>query len=360
MLRNDARTTRRGFTLVEMLVVVTILGLLSGMVLVALAGAAETAREARTRSQIQKLNEFLMNRYESYRTRRTPRAATGNAIMQARARVDQIRAVMLQEMPDRKTDLATYHAGATVSPGEFTATYARHQRAIMAFTGQSTWAAAYAAWTAENQHAECLYLILASINDGETSALEFLHDSEVGDTDGDGVPEVLDGWGNPIAFIRWPQGYVNPDKSEQGFGLQDITVYDAFDPLRVRGRSTGTVGAPDVYEMSDNTPVATGFAHFNLVPLVVSAGKDGLFDIVGDTSSGAADTTHAITYNNGSSAVDYLSTTPVANPYAFATTIAGDNLSVGVGAITDVNGDGYDNSLDNISNHYLIVGGNSP
>ncbi|TWT30057.1 type II secretion system protein [Blastopirellula retiformator] len=359
MLRNDARTTRRGFTLVEMLVVVTILGLLSGMVLVALAGAAETAREARTRSQIQKLNEFLMNRYESYRTRRTPRPATGNAIIQARARVDQIRAVMLQEMPDRKTDLFVDHRGLT--SGKYSATYARHQRAVEAFTNnEGNWTAAYAAWTAENQHAECLYLILASINDGETSALEFLHDSEVGDTDGDGVPEVLDGWGNPIAFIRWPQGYVNPDKSEQGFGLQDITVYDAFDPLRVRGRSAGTVGAPDVYEMSNSTPVATGFAHFNLVPLVVSAGKDGIFDIVGDTSTGTTDTTHGITYANGSSAVDYLSTTPKANPYAFATTIAGDNLSVGVGAITDVNGDGYDNSLDNISNHYLIVGGNSP
>jgi hypothetical protein len=31
--------------------------------------------------------------------------------------------------------------------------------------------------------------------------------SEVGDTDGDGLPEFLDGWGNPIRFYRWPTHY---------------------------------------------------------------------------------------------------------------------------------------------------------
>lgn len=351
MAPNDARTIRRGFTLVEMLVVVTILGLLSGMVLVALAGAAETARETRTRSQIAKLNEFIMNRYESYRTRRTPRLSTGNAKLVAKNRLDNIRALMMQEMPDRKTDLEIFYG--TLMPGEYTATYARHQRAILAFRGltpsASNWLIAYGDWTAENQHSECLYLVLASINDGDTSALDFLHDSEIGDTDGDGVPEVLDGWGNPIAFIRWPQGFVGFESS-----LQDIRVYDAFDPLKIYGR-TGNV--PDVHNSG------TGYAHFNLLPLIVSAGKDGVFDIVGDDSSVANDydVTHGITAAVGNGPIKYTTTTPIANPYAFTavpfTNTAG---AVGVGVMNDVNNDGYDNTLDNISNHYLVVGGNAP
>ncbi|EAQ80002.1 prepilin-type N-terminal cleavage/methylation domain-containing protein [Blastopirellula marina] len=361
MMRNHARNdrrgrtaARRGFTLVEMLVVVVILGLLSGMVLLALAGAGESAREARTRGQITKLNEFIMTRYESYRTRRTPRPTTGNPRQVATDRVDNIRALMMQEMPDRKTDLATDYT--TLAAGQYSSTYARHQRAIIAFTGALSWTDAYDNyWTAENQHSECLYLILASISDGETSALDFLHDSEVGDTDEDGVPEVLDGWGNPIAFIRWPQGYLGFESS-----LQDIRVYDSFDPLKVYGR---TGGIPNLYTDGAGATTADSFAHFNLMPLVVSPGKDGIFDIVGDDSSGTtADTERGITGNNGTGPIVYSSTSPVANPYAFtAAPFIGDNGSVGVGAVrADVNGDGYDNSVDNISNHYLIVGGNAP
>ncbi|UUO05259.1 type II secretion system GspH family protein [Blastopirellula sp. J2-11] len=367
MMRNHARNdrrgrtaARRGFTLVEMLVVVMILGLLSGMVLLALAGAGETAREARTRGQIQKLNEFIMTRYESYRTRRTPRGTSSNPIAQARQRVDQIRALMVQEMPDRKTDLQTVYTPG----GSFSTIYARHQRAIMAFTGNSTWGPAYAAWTPDNQHSECLYLILASITDGETNALDFLHDSEVGDTDDDGVPEVLDGWGNPIAFLRWPQGHIGIETS-----LQDIRVFDSLDPLRVRGdlvTNTPLPAVPPGDNKTDVHPLGTGFAHFNLMPLVVSAGKDGIFDIGGDES--AATNGDA---ERGIHLVDAASTGPLdfvtaqINPYFHAplsiNLIDPDNTSIyGVGVMMDVNGDGYDNSVDNISNHYLIVGGNAP
>ncbi|MEX2357011.1 MAG: prepilin-type N-terminal cleavage/methylation domain-containing protein, partial [Pirellulaceae bacterium] len=56
-------THKRAFTLVELLVVMAVLVLLSSLVLSALAGAAEQARENRTRSQIQKIHELLMSRY---------------------------------------------------------------------------------------------------------------------------------------------------------------------------------------------------------------------------------------------------------------------------------------------------------
>ncbi|MCC9609304.1 prepilin-type N-terminal cleavage/methylation domain-containing protein [Blastopirellula sp. JC732] len=387
MLRNDARNdrrrrtaVRRGFTLVEMLVVVTILGLLSGMVLVALAGAAESAREARTRTQIAKLNEFIMNKYESFRTRRTPQPSTSSAFDLGRfdkngdlkfsareiqgARVDNIRGLMVQELPDRKTDLQTPYAPG----GAFTATYARHQRAVMAFRNASDWPTAYAGWSEENQQSECLYLILASITDGETNATEFLHDSEIGDTDDDGVPEVLDGWGNPIAFLRWPQGYIGFESS-----LQDIRTFDSFDPLRTRTQTVqiGTSYRPQYHPLDPNTSAPTTFLNFNLTPLIVSAGKDGIFDIMGDDSatSGGFDTAHGITGNGGTGPVRYMPypipmIPPPINPYSPTVRddlqFTGANGAVGVGAVRDVNGDGYDNSIDNISSHYLVVGGNAP
>jgi len=50
----------------------TILGLLSSMVLFALASAQESARVAKTQSTINKLNALIMAKYDSYRTRRVP------------------------------------------------------------------------------------------------------------------------------------------------------------------------------------------------------------------------------------------------------------------------------------------------
>ena len=35
------------------------------------------------------------------------------------------------------------------------------------------------------------------------------NDSEVRDTDGDGLPEFIDAWGQPLQFYRWPIGYVS-------------------------------------------------------------------------------------------------------------------------------------------------------
>ena len=46
---------------------------------------------------------------------------------------------------------------------------------------------------------------------GGSPALEAIPSSNIGDTDNDGLREILDGWGNPLGFIRWPVGY-----SDQG------------------------------------------------------------------------------------------------------------------------------------------------
>jgi hypothetical protein len=141
-------------------------------------------------------------------------------------------------------------------------------------------------WSAKYQGSECLYLILANIQDGDTNGLEFFRETEISDPnpwdankkdlDEDGIPEILDGWRQPIRFLRWAPGFISEKQNayEETSGPQDVpatTVLntawinenpDPFDPLKVdvaAGRNTST---------------------FYMYPLVISAGGDGIFDIL--------------------------------------------------------------------------------
>ena len=42
---------------------------------------------------------------------------------------------------------------------------------------------------------------------GSPEAMEQFSQSEIGDTDHNGYPEFLDGWGKPIFFLRWAPGF---------------------------------------------------------------------------------------------------------------------------------------------------------
>ena len=57
----------------------------------------------------------------------------------------------------------------------------------------------------KNAAAECLYMIVMGIPE----AAEQFQNTEIGDVDGDGLKEFIDGWGHPIRFIRWPVGFVD-------------------------------------------------------------------------------------------------------------------------------------------------------
>jgi prepilin-type N-terminal cleavage/methylation domain-containing protein len=99
--------------------------------------------------------------------------------------------------------------------------------------------------TVQFEGPECLYMILTTITTDETLGNEQFHASEIGDVDGDGAPEFIDGWGQPIGFLRWAPGFISdmqyPDP---------VNAHDGFDPMGV-------------------DPIA-----YNLTPLVFSFGPD--------------------------------------------------------------------------------------
>ena len=189
-------TKRSAFTLVELLIVIMIIGILAGASLAALQAAQDSAAKARTRATIAKLNGFVMEKYASYQYRRT-----GNSGDSASDRLSKIRRLQRCEMPDHWDDVDNTYSPASI----VNASNRTH---------------------GDNASAELLYLI---VMDMEGADLAF-SGAEIGDTDGNGLSEFLDGWGRPIQFLRWPAGHC-----EGNFGaISNIQTGNDADPFDVR------------------------------------------------------------------------------------------------------------------------------
>jgi prepilin-type N-terminal cleavage/methylation domain-containing protein len=232
---------RRSFTLVELMVTIAILGILAAMMMGALAVTRASARQAATKATITKLHNIIMAKYESYRTRRVPlsdqemqRIAVAYyglpsnqplpPHLAALIRLRALRDIMRMEMPERWTDVLNVSTVLIppATPGPPPTPMPRTSLSWSYYaTFYPTWAAAYAAegtlpvakqqrLRAIHEHApsECLYRVVMGC--GEDARRQF-RAGEIGDTDNDGFPEFLDGWGRPIFFLRWAPGFNDSD-----------------------------------------------------------------------------------------------------------------------------------------------------
>lgn len=154
------------------------------------------------------------------------------------------------------------------------------------------------AWSPENESAECLYLILATTRANRQRAIDQVASRNIGDTDGDGMLEVLDPWGVPIRYLREPVGLQIPgsltwDQTEAGTVREYPQQAEAFDLLGddfrlLDDQNDGTLDlisasykAPDSVSGTVQTvdSPAIAFTPIYLAPVVISAGSDGEFGI---------------------------------------------------------------------------------
>ena len=330
---------RLGTTLIELLITITIIAILSATFLGVSNVAMESAREARTKTTIGKINGLLMEKWNSYANRRvdiehhkiTASTKRIRGQLMAWARLDATRQMMQLEMPDRWSDIlrisvSTKHPDATnttkpiVSMTRFfqmgsdeyldmrlpypaiSSAFLRRYNSIP-FANLPGTTQEKVDRIQANQGAECLYMIIMlSTGDGEARTL--FSEQDIGDVDEDGAPEFIDGWGRPIEWMRWPVGFVSdimPVDPVTGNRLFDAD-HDPFDHFRLDEDA------------------------FRITPLIYSSGADGISDLAAVTNAviNARDP-YATAGNSGA----YLGT-------------ARDNPS---------NPDGDDNSLDNIHNH---------
>ncbi len=163
----------RGFTLIEMLVTISIIAILSGLMFGALQMARASAREDATKATIAKLNNIIMARYMNYRTRRVPlnisTDPSGNRLTPAqiaRDRLYALRDLMRMEMPDRSDDV---NQGPIQLPNSHLSVPrpALSQSYLSRIQGSN----------AENAQATLLYMIVSM---GSPEAMEQFSQSEIG------------------------------------------------------------------------------------------------------------------------------------------------------------------------------------
>lgn len=262
-MNRSATPRRTGFTLVELMVVAAIIAILAAMALGGMVTARQSANRDRTRATIAKIHSVIVPMYDEYKYRRVPINTRGmHPNVAATARLTALRDLMRMEMPERWKDI-------TNAPLAFTGGPISRPSVSQAYLDR------YSAITHANKDkygsAECLYMIV-TINGGE-DARRLFQDNEIGDVDGDGLPEFIDAWGNPIYFLRWAPGWTQSD-------LQPVIVDSLpFDPANW---GTSFTSRKDAAAKDDHDPFDTRRADadaWRLTPLIMSAGPDGLYDV---------------------------------------------------------------------------------
>lgn len=286
---NAMRRVSRGFTLVELMIVLAIIALMTGMLVVMLADAQQDANRMRTAAQVRRIDSIVQEQWEEtqYRSVRF-NSGTLTAINAQPNNVGLIRAFKMTgtrelyrtEFPDRIPDLAILPL--IIEPSSKYVLY--RERILQLYSPLSTnpnvvfgTAPNYdnGLWTRAYEGAECLFLILSCIQDEDGDMLRFFNGAnmgdldgnglpnwggaELGDTDNDGMPEIIDQWGSPVEFIRWAPGFASPLQDQNA-----VNSPDPLDPYRIDPRWT--------------TPV-NGLSPYLLMPLVFSAGPDAEYGV---------------------------------------------------------------------------------
>ncbi|HWB00262.1 MAG TPA: type II secretion system protein [Pirellulales bacterium] len=313
--KSKHRSTAGGFTLIELMVVIAIIGLLFVTLMGAMYKASETAKSARSQQLVTKIHNQIMPKWEAYQTRRLPVnpptslssnvAASSFRLKIARWKLGALRELMRVEMPNNyddvqmvstsgasklmylvsgtsakyiPNDLKTYQQQIAVAGGGTSASYTQYSQYI-------------AKLAATNESAECLYMTVKLGSEDRDSTATAVSLADSGDIDYDNMPEFLDGWGNPVVWIRWPAGFVSdlqpiysvgtgdprrggtqspdPSNSKNVLTRDPVRHHDSFDPLNVDRWEPQTTPGP-------NWPFPSWAGErehgYTLYPLVVSGG----------------------------------------------------------------------------------------
>lgn len=280
------RTRQRGFTLIEILIVIAIVSALLAGLGVTLANFLTMAREGQTTATLRKIDGLITERqqavtrfFDSRDFRRhvsvqherlkkgNPTQGVAQLLGLAPDFVEVItkKRLLQLSLPQRFAEMIDERQPAT--PGNPKGLGADGIPDAIQFDevykSLITWnsptpaipaSATPANHTPQTESAELLYFALTRMEQfgAPATGTDDFQLTEIADTDNDGLPEFVDGWGNPLRFYRWPtrlvkpfgllgidQAYGNAGDDDDGNGTADMKIVD-YDEI-------GFPGTDDTY-----------------------------------------------------------------------------------------------------------------
>jgi prepilin-type N-terminal cleavage/methylation domain-containing protein len=287
------KRTIRAFTLIELMVVTVIIVLLASLSSTAYFGAMQSAREVKTVGTIAKLDAAIADIYESYEfifehiedslDSASQTAFNTNKATMSESDITKLKRLLMydllrMEMPSNRAETDPANPPITINGTDYLLEPSVVQQIYYKFTQDHPSSA-----TLATQSAELLYLIIANL---DPEAFENFTATEVGDTDGNGLSEFIDGWGRPIAFLRFAPGFTDTDR-QPDLSRTEASSLDLNSPSlniipALTAIPSGTTNVKDkiINQWQDpfDPDMLNGESWF-LYPVIVSAGRDGLFGI---------------------------------------------------------------------------------
>ena len=320
-----------GFTIIELLVVISLMAILGGMSLVALRGAQQDAFVAKTRATIRKIQSIIDSRYEQYRymdldyvvttgseqSNRLPVArlaaptvlpigGESDGVLHSRIRLQLVRDLMRMELPDCPGDVFALESGGLAFRGERDGfltgyTHATAGPIYVQLKGSAKYGQLSAALLQRiesfhlsqgrtsldpfpiietNFNAELLFLVVEQSYVAGSYGIEAFGTSEIADTDNDGMRELIDAWGNPIQWLRWPAGYYDDPLISQEESLLAVSGSRALVSRYNPDPFANSLAAFDDLDPTNSdygfsTSIPANRPTGPLRPLIISPGPDG-------------------------------------------------------------------------------------
>lgn len=207
VLRNRG-PLRPAFTLVEILVVLAIIAILSALTVGAVIKMTSAGKLSNTRSIMSSIDKTLKEHWAyvaaeaKKETGLSVPFATMNAIFGAdatggdRNRVLWIKMRLMEAFPISFAEVANpYPYASGIIPTTMRKYNSTYQKVLSAKQPGTNPAA---------ESSACLLMALSLVRNGTSLSSDVLGTSYVTDTDGDTIPELVDGWGTPLTFFRFP------------------------------------------------------------------------------------------------------------------------------------------------------------